>query len=294
MIFRKIELNDWGWIANYCRSKDSRQLNYSFEVLFLWRDICDFEVAEHGGFLFIKTYLECKHNFLFPLGGGDLGEALRIMESYAEDNGCTFQLFQVTEGQKRAIEEQFPNMYNFQMSRNEFEYIFETERLTNLQGKKLQAKRNHINSFEKNNDWTFEEITDNNLFEVMMFSHQWDNSADISIGSSLTMENMALMNAIESYVCLQLQGGILRVAGKIVAFAIGCSLTSDTYLLLFEKADAFVRGSYSMINREFVRRFCQNFRYVNRAEDNGDEGLRKAKLSYYPDILLEVYTMSKK
>ncbi len=292
MVFRQIELSDWDWIEKYCRENNSRQLNYSFEVLFLWRDVCDFEVCEKDGFLFIKTFLQSKHNFLFPLGNGDLGKAILEMQAFAEGKGYEFRLFQITNEHKKQLELLFPGKYSFEASRNEFEYIFETERLANLQGKKLQSKRNHINFFEKNYEWSFEEIKEENLFEVMQFSHKWDKETNIPVGSSLTMENMALMNAFESFSCLQLQGGVLRVSGEIVALAIGCPLTSDTYLSLFEKADATVRGSYTMINREFVRHFSQNYLYVNRAEDNGDEGLRKAKLSYYPDILLEVYTMT--
>ena len=291
MVFHKIELADWEWIATYCRQSDTRQLNYCFEVLFLWRDICDFEVAEQDGFLFIKTFHLSKHNFLFPLGEGDLKAALEVMEAYSAEKGCEFQLFQINERQKTQIEQLYPERYTFEPSRDEFEYLFESERLANLKGKKLQPKRNHINYFTQHNDWSFDVMTEDDILEVMMFSHRWDNSVDISVGSALNMENSALMNVFESFSCLHLQGGILRVEGRIVAFAIGCPLSSDTYLILFEKAEASARGAYAMINREFVRCFCADFQYVNRAEDNGDEGLRQAKLSYYPDILQEVFVM---
>lgn len=291
MVFHKIELTDWEWIAAYCRKSDTSQLNYCFEVLFLWRDICDFEVAEQDGFLFIKTFHLSKHNFLFPLGEGNLTLALEAMESYSAEKGCEFQLFQINESQKFKIEQLYPTRYTFEPSRDEFEYLFESERLANLQGKKLQAKRNHINYFTQHNDWSFDVMTDDDMLDVMMFSHRWDNSVDIAVGSALNMENSALMNVFESFACLHLQGGILRVDGQIVAFAIGCPLNSDTYLILFEKAEASARGAYAMINREFVRHFCTDFQYVNRAEDNGDEGLRQAKMSYYPDILQEVFVM---
>lgn len=293
MIFSKIELSDWELIDRYCRKADLRQLNYSFEVLFLWRDVCDFEISETDGFLFIKTCFHGRHNFLYPMGDGDIGHALMLMEQYCDSKGIPFVMYQVNPEQKALIESLFPDKYNLRPFRTEFEYIFETERLASLQGKKLQPKRNHINHFEKENNWLFEPITEENLFEVILFSHQWDQAIDSSAGSSLNMENMALMNAFEAFSCLNLQGGLLRVDHQIVAFALGCPLSSDTYLILFEKADASVRGAYTMINREFVRHFCLGFRYVNRAEDNDDEGLRKAKLSYHPDILQEVFVLTK-
>ncbi|MDD2798292.1 MAG: phosphatidylglycerol lysyltransferase domain-containing protein [Bacteroidales bacterium] len=293
MIFKKIELSDWKLIEGYCRVNNLRQLNYSFEVLYLWRDVCDFEICECDGFLFIKTCFHGKHNFLYPLGEGDITKAFQLMEEYCIEKGIEFVMYQVNAQQKAFIEETFHNKYQLESLRSEFEYIFETERLSTLQGKKLQAKRNHTNFFEKSFNWSFESITEETLLEVMIFAHKWDSEAEISAGSSLNMENMALMNSIESFTCLDLHGGILRVDGKIVAFAIGCPLSTDTYMILFEKADASVRGAYAMINREYVRYFCTNYRYVNRAEDNDDEGLRKAKLSYYPDILQEVFVLKK-
>lgn len=294
MEFRNIKLEDRALIENYCRKSDRKQLNYCFEVLFLWRDVCDFEVAEKDGYLFIKTFHRSQHNFLFPLGEGDLRDALHQMEEYATGKGCEFRLYQVNSEQKTIIEELMPGQYQFTPYRDEYEYLFESTRLSTLQGKVLQPKRNHINYFEKHYQWETEVIDANNILEIMVFAHKWDMNMDIPPGSALNMENAALINAFESFFCLNLDGLLLRVDGEVVAFSIGCPLNSDTYLVLFEKADPSIRGAYPKINRDFVSRFCSGYRYVNRAEDNGDEGLRKAKLSYHPDILLEVNTMKRK
>lgn len=292
LAFRPVEFADRALIESYLQGKGCRRLNYSFDVLFLWRDACDFEIVEKDGFLLIKTFHHSNHNFLFPLGDGDLKEIIREMRDFALSQGCCFQMFQILPEQKSQIEAIFPGEFTFQTSRDEFEYIFETEKLAFLQGKFLQPKRNHINAFTKQYDWSFEEITYDNMIEVMMFSHKWDDEMNIPIGSALNMENQALMTAFEAFFCLGLDGGLLRADGNIVAFSIGCPIADDTYLVLFEKADANVRGAYPMINREFIRHFCMGYRYLNRAEDSGDEGLRKAKLSYHPDILQEIYRMS--
>ncbi len=293
MEFRSIRLEDRPWIEDYCRKANRRQLNYCFEVLFLWRDVCDFELAEEAGFLYIKTFHRSQHNFLFPLGNGNLQEALLRMEEYAVGKGREFRLYQVNNEQKAVIEELMPGQYQFTPYRDEYEYLFESARLSTLQGKVLQPKRNHINYFEKYYHWQTEEIDANNILEIMIFAHKWDMDMDIPPGSALNMENAALINAFESFFCLNLDGLLLRVDGKVAAFAMGCPVNDDTYLILFEKADASVRGAYPKINRDFVNRYCTGYRYVNRAEDNGDEGLRKAKLSYHPDILLEVNTMKR-
>ncbi len=290
--FRPVWFEDRSLIERYLHGKGSRRLNYSFDVLFLWQDACDFEIAEKDGFLLIKTFHHSQHNFLFPLGDGDLKRIIRDMQEYALSQGCCFRMFQILPEQKSQIEALFPGEFTFRSSRDEFEYIYETGKLASLQGKPLQPKRNHINYFTKQYNWSFEKITQENMLEVLMFSHKWDDEMNIPIGSALNMENQALMTALEAFFCLELDGGLLRVDGEVVAFSIGCPIADDTYLVLFEKADGNIRGAYPMINREFVRHFCMGYRYVNRAEDNGDEGLRKAKLSYYPDILQEIYQMS--
>jgi hypothetical protein len=124
MIFKKIELSDWELIESYCRKSDLRQLNYSFEVLFLWRDVCDFEMAERDGFLFVKTCFHDKHNFLFPLGEGDLTLAFQQMEAFCEAKGIEFTMYQVNAKQKAQIDTLFPEKYRIEPLRSEFEYIF--------------------------------------------------------------------------------------------------------------------------------------------------------------------------
>ncbi|MDP4271919.1 MAG: phosphatidylglycerol lysyltransferase domain-containing protein [Bacteroidota bacterium] len=292
IVFRPVTIDDRDKIQRYTKGKGSRLLNYSFEVLFLWRDVCDFEIAEKDGFLLIKTFHHNRHYFLFPLGEGNLKQIILDLVDYARSRCASFQMFQILPEQKEKIETLFPGCFSFEPTRDEFEYLFESEKLISLQGKALQPKRNHINAFEKQYDWSFEEITLSNMVDALMFSHQWDMEMDVSLDSPLNMEIQASMIAFEAYFCLGLDGGILRANGEVVAISLGCPIAEDTYLVLFEKADNKVRGAYPMINREFARRFCSEFRYINRAEDNGDEGLRKAKLSYHPDVLQEVFRMT--
>jgi Uncharacterized conserved protein len=292
MFFRPVTIDDRDKIQNYSKGKGNRLLNYSFEVLFLWRDVCDFEIAEKDGFLLIKTFHHNRHYFLFPLGEGNLKQIILDMVDYARSRCATFQMFQILPEQKEKIESLFPGFFTFEPTRDEFEYLFESKKMISLQGKALQPKRNHINAFEKQYDWSFEEITLSNMVDALMFSHQWDLEMDMTLDSPLNMEIQASMIAFEAYFCLGLDGGILRANGDVVAISLGCPIAEDTYLVLFEKADSKVRGAYPMINREFARHFCLEFRYINRAEDNGDQGLRKAKLSYHPDILQEVFRMA--
>lgn len=105
-------------------------------------------------------------------------------------------------------------------------------------------------------------------------------------------EGIALRTAMEYYDQLGLEGGLIRVYGEVVAFTMGDFLTRDTFDVHFEKAYSELQGAYAMINREFarwVRAKHPEIKYLNREDDMGVEGLRKAKESYYPDLMVEKY-----
>ena len=108
----------------------------------------------------------------------------------------------------------------------------------------------------------------------------------------LTEEYCAVKRCFDHYDTLQLQGGLLRKDGEIIAYTMGEKLNSDTYVIHIEKAFSDIRGTYQMINREFAEVVHEKYPeiiYMNREEDVGQEGLRKAKLSYYPDDMEEKY-----
>ena len=122
---------------------------------------------------------------------------------------------------------------------------------------------------------------------------QWC-AAQECVSHSLRNEGCAVESAFKNFFELGLRGAVLKAGGRIVAYTIGSAVTDDTFVVHIEKAFADVQGAYPMINREFVRSLPENYIYINREDDMGIEGLRKSKLSYYPDILLEVYTAIEK
>ncbi|MGL4993283.1 MAG: DUF2156 domain-containing protein [Bacteroidales bacterium] len=290
LTFRPVTLNDRDIVKGYMQRYPRRGLNYSFEVLYLWQESCEFEIAEYEGFLLIKTFINCNHNFLFPIGEGNLRKVIEQMVAYSKARKCSFNIYQIREDERIVIEELFPNRFEFEQQRNEMEYIYLRDKLSTLQGKKLQSKRNHINALCKEHNWSFEHITQENLVECIELNERWKEEIEEKIDRQIMMENEALEIGFRDLSKLKLQGGALRIDGNIEAFAIGTQLTSDTYLILFEKANAELRGAYPLINREFVNNIIDtSIQYVNRAEDAGDDGLRKAKLSYYPDLLDPLY-----
>jgi len=287
--FKPITLSDKTIINSYLDRRKSNLFTYSFEVLYLWRDVYDFQYAVLCDMLLMKTCVDGRHYFLFPAGNGDTKTVLENLFQHAEYLESPFLMGQITQQDKKLMERLFPDKFNFIPARGEFEYLYDTGRLASLSGNALQAKRNNINFLQNHHSWEFAVMTPDNLHACIAYSKAWDDTYNDNPKSKLFVENKAIYEAFDHFEELGLDGGLLRIDGEIKAITMGCRLNDDVYLCLFEKANHLLRGAYTLINREFVRRFATGYNYVNRAEDGGVEGLRQAKLSYHPAILLEVF-----
>jgi len=246
--------------------------------------------------LILKTNFGNHDHFLFPIGKGDINAVLEIIKqnAFLKDDTCRFLQF-CDENSKImlqwALHQENRDLYSikFYDVRGDFEYIYLTEELAKLESHALKAKRNHVNKFQKLYSWTTEPIMKTNLDEVRAFSSEWMRKLNIAVDSRLHWENKALEEAFNQYFALDLQGLILRVEDKIVGFSFGCPLCDNTFLVLFEQADRDIEGSYAMLNKQFASCVGAAYTYLNRAEDVGNEGLRKAKMSYHPYELQKVY-----
>jgi len=202
----------------------------------------------------------------------------------------------LTAEQKTQLEEEFHGRFTFQEDRDGFDYLYTVDKLADLAGKKLHAKRNHIHRFDEQfPDWLFEPIGPDNLAECVEMEAKWyaeqveAGRADANLGHERDAVNTALSHMEE----LGISGGLIRAGGQVVAFSLGSLTTADCYNVHFEKAYGEIQGAYAVINREMARWVRSTFpqvAYLNREDDMGLEGLRKAKLSYYPDILLKKYS----
>jgi hypothetical protein len=298
--FKRPALEDRGWVEELLALGEERGCEYNFSTLYLWCHAFHVEVARVGDFF---TEWLCAPNgchYLFPVGRGDLGQALDALRADSRRRGVPFSLTGVNPEDRETLEALCPGRFQYTPNRFSFDYLYDIHRMADLGGKKLHAKRNHIHRFEENHpDWTFEPLCRDNLGECLAMNAQWhrqnNTGADGAVlDNSLGEEETAIRKAMEQFDTLGLEGGLLRTEGQVVAFTVGDKLhaNSDTYNVHFEKAFGEVQGAYPLINREFARWVRENhpeIRYLNREEDMGLEGLRKAKESYYPDLLLEKY-----
>lgn len=291
--FKDVEIKDKEWIRPLLAAADLRASHQNFGNIFTWKEVYNYQVAQVNEYLVLKGFIEEGPYYFFPAGVGDVQPVLEKLKKDAEENNHPFVMLGISPENVSTLKELYPEKFEFTEMRNSFDYVYLIEKLATLKGRKMQAKRNHINRFIDNHaDWAFELINPDNLAECWEMNLEWCRRNDCNDDPNLAAEACAVQRHFDYFTELDLDGGLIRVDGKVIAFTMGERLNSDTYVIHVEKAYGEIQGAYQIINREFIRWVNETYPelvYVNREEDMGYEGLRKAKLSYRPDLMVEKY-----
>ena len=288
--FKPVTLEDKA-NADICTAKHNYRIcEHCFADLFIWNDHYDTQICFVNGYMFIKmaTFPDKIPMYLAPIGAGDLKAAMLALEDDARERGIPFAMCGIPEPLLEQIETVLPGRYTFTDGVDSADYIYSAEKLMTLSGKKLQSKRNFVNRFKKNYEgrWSYEELTDENRQEAYDFHLHWCSTGDnCPNGMMYSGETCAVTLALNNREALGMKGGILRLDGNVIAFTMGCPVSPDTYVIQLEKAEASIAGAYPMINQQFAQHNCAEYTYINREDDLGMEGLRKAKQSYHPVMM---------
>jgi hypothetical protein len=300
MSFKPITIADRELITSYTCRSDFMNCDFSFANMCSWRFLYHSEYKTLNGFLLIRFEIEekgRKHKaYMFPIGSGDLIQAIERMEKDARAEGHALCILGVTPEGKNRLQTFCPDEFMFLPERDYFDYIYQRQDLEQLAGKKFQAKRNHINKFKSAYpSYTYLPITQEIVPLCLELEYKWyqANRTEEDV-EDLRDENRSMVFALNHFDELGLTGGTLWVDGQIVAFTYGSPINRNTFGVHVEKADVRYTGVFSMINREFIARIPERYLYINREEDLGIPGLRRSKLSYHPAILLEKNTAVKR
>jgi len=288
MLFKPITIEDKEIITSYTHSGGFRNCDFAFANMCSWRFLYDSEYAVEDDFLFIRFFIKQYRVYMFPVGTGDLKQAIEKIVKDAKDNHNQLRIFGVSTSGKDKIEMLFPDKFTFSANRNYFDYIYQREDLLTLKGKKYQSKRNHFNKFSKSYTYTYLPISRDMIPECLDLEYRWYQANHTEQDAeALKFENRSMMYALNHFDALGLTGGAIMVDNKIIAFSYGSPVNHDTFAVHVEKADIRYDGIFSVINREFVAHIPEQYIYINREEDLGIPGLRQSKLSYRPTILFE-------
>ena len=273
----------------FLKNAGLRGCEYSFVNLYLWGRQ---KAAIVEGHLVFFSQFNRRSVYLFPVGTGDKKPVLDAVMQDARKRGIPCRFTGLTQDDCALLERLYPGRFRYHFDRDSFDYIYAISDLAQLTGRKFQRKRNHLNRFrEQYPDHTFVPIAPENMDTVRQLVKQWyamrlaeDPHADYH------MEQAAITRALDKYRELGLEGLLLLVDGKCVAMTMGSFLTQNTFDIHFEKALNIADGAYAAINNGFARYLQEKYPqllWLDREDDMGLEGLRKAKLSYNPDHMVE-------
>lgn len=290
--FKKITLGDKNLFDKYLKAKKFLSSEYSFTNLYMWRDYYHTDYCIYKGALIIrKRDTEGYFTFLEPVGykEEELNEIIELFITFKNQIKTKNIFDNLTKDFADKIS--LYKEYNFIVSedRDSFDYIYEKEKLSMLSGKKYHGKKNHYKSFIKNYNYT---IMDMRLEDVSCRIKEtltiWHNKKNFT-DERLKYEMKVIPDLIKNIHYLDLKGIAVEVDNEIAAFALGEKVGKEMAVIHVEKADIKYNGVYSFINKTFLDQCFKEVKFVNREQDLGIEGLRKAKESYHPIFMEKKY-----
>lgn len=283
-------------IMSYLVEEKSRTTDFSYGGVYMWINYFHYEYAIVADTLFIKGRVEndrTRTAFSLPIGRLPLAASVAILKQYCHEAGIPL-LFS-------AVPEEYAETFralgasSVEPLEDWSDYLYDASQLASLSGKKMAKKRNHVHQFENAcPDWSIEPLTPENASEALAFMDIFDGEGDNT--PAARAERLMTRRLINHFSeCPELmEGALLRAGEKVCAFTIG-DIKDDTLFVHVEKATRVVPGSYEAVNAYFARMMIEKYpqlKYINREDDAGDEGLRRAKQSYHPLTLLRKYNVT--
>ncbi len=290
--FKTVTLCDKPWIDEIVRAENSPSADYNFGNIYIWDKFYRQLVCRFGDRMLTKLRYEGQRAFVFPIGSGPLRPAVDALTEFAAQRGYPLLIRGVTAAHREQLEAEYPGRFSFTPEERTFDYIYRAERLASYAGKALHGKKNHCNRFEAEYDWDFVPLTRELIPACLDMLDVWTEENSQRLDPSVAYEHDAILRAFAAFERLGLEGGVLRAGGKILGFSLGEMCSGDTFDVHFEKAEIAVNGAYPMVCRELTRMLMARHPqlvYINREDDMGLESLRRSKLSYKPEYLLEKY-----
>ena len=287
--FQPLTLEDRGRFEAYLLDGTERGCEYSFANLYLWGRQ---RAAEVEGHMVLFSQFNRRSVYPYPVGTGDKTAVLKALMEDARQRGIPCRITGLNQADMALIEEIFPGQFRFHCDRDSYDYVYDIHDLADLKGRKYQKKRNHFNRFrEANPHYSVEPLGPANVHEVQALTDRWyANKLEEDPQADYHMERAAITKALKHYEELGMEGLVLRDGADVLAFTLGSPLSPDTFDIHFEKARPEAESAYPVINCEFARYLREKYpqlQFLNREDDLGIEGLRKAKLCYYPHHLRE-------
>ncbi len=281
--FKPISYKDKAIFDKYLPDGIERGCEFTFSNLYAWGNQAFAEVSGH---IALFSQFGKYRIYPYPIGEGDKRTVIDALIEDSAERGIPLVISGVTVEGVKTLEALYPGKFEFKYNDGSYDYVYEIDALATLKGRKLHGKRGHIKKFEEAHpDYKTEEMSENALPRVKKFVDLWYKKRAEEGLDDYGLEKEAISKALDAFVPLSLDGIILSVGDEIAAVTLGSIMTEDTFDVQYEKALWNTQGAYPTVNREFARFIKKKYpdiKYLDREEDMGIEGLRKAKESYQP------------
>lgn len=286
--FKPVTPKDKGLLTSYIFPSERQDANLSIVNLCSWQFLTCSSFSIVNELLVLRFCFDSGRTvYSIPVEGEQVGEVVRQLARQAVGEGVPLCFYGMVPELKKMLEKIFPEVFEYKENRDHFDYLYLRKDLAELKGKDYQAKRNHVNKFKKRYDFRFVPLTEEIVPACLQFYQEWCEERRCEEDRGLEQERQALTYALARFQELGITGGSLWVEGKMVAFTFGAPVNYNTFCIHAEKALGDFEGAYNTINQEFAQYLPERFVYLNREEDLGLPGLRKAKMSYRPVCMLE-------
>lgn len=289
--FKRLKLSQKEDYVKILFSCAGRSCEYTFANMYLWGRQETAFFPDCVGFF---SHFNGKSIYPYPIGAGDRRAVLERILADARERGIPCRITSMTKAEAEELEGWFPGKFLIRTNRDGFDYVYAIDDLADLKGRKFQKKRNHVNRFRSEHpEAVCVPLEPGNLEAAREMVVNWycQRLAENPHGEYL-LERIAIDRAFQHYKALGMEGLMLLDGGQVLAVTMASRLSRNTMDVHFEKAREDVDGAYAAINCEFARYLREKYpevEYLNREDDMGLEGLRKAKLSYQPHHFEEKY-----
>lgn len=289
--YKPITIEDKTVFAPYLSNVAKLGCGYSFANLLMWG--LQKAAILHDHIIFFAQF-DSEALYPYPAGSGDKKKVLDAIINDSKERGIACCLSRLGENEKLMLETLYPCRFRFECDPNSSDYVYDINDLADLKGRKYHRKRNHFKHFcTEHPEYTTEALNEDNLSRAVQMIDDWyADKLQENPDGDYQAEQKAISKALRYYRELELEGMILLDGEDILAVTIGSQIDDETFDVHFEKARSDVDGAYTAINCEFAKHIRDKYpqiRFLNREEDLGIEGLRKAKMSYYPHHMVEKY-----
>jgi len=296
---------------------------FTFTNLFIWRQCYQTKISRLQNFLCLLSDRGEDSFFFPPIGEGDVIKCYQTLLQYLVSKATFGKIARVPEAVVAQINWKLKGM-KAELDRGQCDYVYLAQDLIELKGRKYHRKRNHIKQFQEKYSYQYLPLSPEWIPQCLQLEAAWCDLRHCEASPGLFNESLAIKEAFTHFkelgvnpvrnssealnsagiiaksnptaeqggiISNGVKGGIIVINGKVEAFTLGELLSPETVVIHIEKANPGYEGLYPTIHQAFLEHHWTGYTYVNREQDLGEEGLRKAKESYFPHHLVNKYTI---